>query len=145
MLLLISTIIIVMCPDKKLNWLAKCGWVTEWYWRGSGTCYQAVRNPTINSWHKKMSWQHPCNIFSTYEHLCIFAKALWPYRDSYLITFPSFTLITTSASLWIIHRLCALGGVNCVISYPTQDSIIIPSHYMAFTNSKSSWIPIHFK
>jgi len=31
-----------------------------------------------------------CNIYSTHTHLCLFTKALRPYRDYYLITFPSF-------------------------------------------------------
>jgi len=41
-----------------------------------------------------------CNIFSTDTHLCLFTKALWPYRDYYLITFPSLLLVTTPASHW---------------------------------------------
>ena len=40
-----------------------------------------------------------CNISSTHEHLCLFTKALWPYRNYYLIIFLSFTHITTPASL----------------------------------------------
>ena len=66
-----------------------------------------------------------CNISSTHEHLCLFTMALWPYRNYYLITFFSFTLIITCASLWYIHWLYATGGVNCVISYPTQGILIL--------------------
>jgi len=44
MLLLISTIIIVMCPDKKLNWFAKRGW--------SQNDIEEVRELVIKRWEE---------------------------------------------------------------------------------------------